>query len=35
MFYLAQLFQIKESVGITHGHAQVVAIVSKKRGFSR
>jgi len=35
MFYLAELFQIKESVGITHGHAHVFGIVGKKHGFSR
>jgi hypothetical protein len=35
MFYLAELFQIKESVGLTHGHAHIVGIVGKKHGFSR
>jgi hypothetical protein len=35
MFYLVELFQIKESVGVTHRHAHVVGIVGKKHGFSR
>jgi len=34
-FYLLELFQIKEGVSITHGHAHVVGVVGKKHGFSR
>jgi hypothetical protein len=35
LFYLAEFLQIKESVGLTHGHANIFGIVGKKHGFSR
>jgi hypothetical protein len=35
MFYLAELFQIKQLVGTTRGHAHAVGISCKKYEFSR